>query len=483
MKYGVLLLFALASVSQAQITFSVCPDVQASTNRYRQVEAIAIAAVKCPGLEACSHDRETRVFLANHGFAETAVRAYNQHHPLEISPDAVWLTLMQGVALHIRNHPEKLRDRFVTHEGKETVTVRRDDFVKGSFENPWPEVTPVWIKQMEKTLKPGVKENMLPSFSTTGPVESMAFQVTFMSGLENYYAGLMKTMCGIPSITLTGTPDDWRLIRKQAAGFEAYEMGWWTDDLLPILDQFVAASEGRADPDFWNRMIMDTPRSSGGPYLSGWMMKMFPYLGSQPKYEVGAWEAYKQSVAANNSGGFSGDLFEDPFGSDDSPMPEPIGTYNPTNPVVIGETINFMKLSALPNDTAAFPFEWRVLDATYDMNLVAGFFGAEQDPKTGTLSPAIGWAVQNTPDVADFDPFGSMGILFYASGISMKGERVKTVGRDKVIQLVKTGSGGLGSGFSDDPFGDPFAAPAGGDVRGDPFGAPAGGDADDFFKK
>ena len=70
-----------------------------------------------------------------------AVRlACAEHYPLVRSPDSVWLCLAQGFATHVRLHAKALRKRIVQHEGREQVQIRRDDFVKGRAENPWPEV-------------------------------------------------------------------------------------------------------------------------------------------------------------------------------------------------------------------------------------------------------------------------------------------------------------------------------------------------------
>ena len=63
------------------------------------------------------------------------------HRPLSLSPDTIWLMIIQGVANHINAHAEELQteDRPAT-TGSSQIRVRRDDFVKGSPENPWVDV-------------------------------------------------------------------------------------------------------------------------------------------------------------------------------------------------------------------------------------------------------------------------------------------------------------------------------------------------------
>jgi hypothetical protein len=100
--------------------------------------------------------------------------AYQHHYPLVLTPDAIWLTLAQGLANHVNIHAERLRPLLVRHEGRPTVTVRRDDFVKGSPENPWAEVWPAFTAAIREYLTPEVHGLVTCDFSTTSPTERAA---------------------------------------------------------------------------------------------------------------------------------------------------------------------------------------------------------------------------------------------------------------------------------------------------------------------
>jgi hypothetical protein len=50
-------------------------------------------------------------------------RAFAEHRPIVLSPDAVWLTIAQGVAQHVRLHAEELRPLPVNHSGRRRLTV------------------------------------------------------------------------------------------------------------------------------------------------------------------------------------------------------------------------------------------------------------------------------------------------------------------------------------------------------------------------
>jgi hypothetical protein len=50
-------------------------------------------------------------------------------------------------------------------------------------------------------------------FSTSTQVERMAGRVALLDVYSPYFALWVTFVCGIPSITLTGTVEDWRKIR------------------------------------------------------------------------------------------------------------------------------------------------------------------------------------------------------------------------------------------------------------------------------
>jgi hypothetical protein len=72
-----------------------------------------------------------------------------------------------------------------------------------------------------------------------------------MDTFQAYFEYEMLAGCGIPKVTLLGTPDDWRSMRRRAGMLSEFELTWWTDALLPVLDQIVETAEGQVDPSFW----------------------------------------------------------------------------------------------------------------------------------------------------------------------------------------------------------------------------------------
>ncbi len=128
--------FAVSDVSPATTPLTEVPYKEA-------VEALLKTATPYEGarsVEACARYHGHLIAgVPFHPVVAAAHRAFMDHRPLCLSPDIIWLMIIHGVANHINVNADALRSRFVRHEGKIQISVRRDDFVKGSPENPWAE--------------------------------------------------------------------------------------------------------------------------------------------------------------------------------------------------------------------------------------------------------------------------------------------------------------------------------------------------------
>ena len=288
-----------------------------------------------------------------HAFVGAVHTAFANHYPLTISPDHIWMCIAQGLSNHVSANAEKLRSMFVKHEsGKETLSVRRDDFVKGDPNNPWPEVFDEFSEQIRQHVGPETHDLLSPDFTTTGPNEKAAAQVVLMDTLKNYFQFDFETMCGIPEITLEGTIDDWQKLREKTLSLAKYDLDWWIKPLTPILDQFVAAASGKVDVKFWRDMYKRND-DSGGPYITGWIVTLFPYAG-RGKRRNGYLENWNKEYV---------------FGG--------------------------VKTTYFPRGVVYTPFKWIYQGNEVPMHFYAGFMCVTQDPHTLALRPEIGWAVAN----------------------------------------------------------------------------------------
>ena len=187
-------------------------------------------------------------------FVEAVQKAYQSHYPLVLSPDIIWQCVAQGFAIHVNKNAEKLRHMFVAHEGKKKLVVRRDDFVKGSPDNDWEQAFGTFSDKIRENIGDEIHGLLTPEFSTTGPVEKASSQVVLMNIFKEYFEYRVRTLCGIPSITLEGTVEDWKMLREKTISLSRFDLHWWTDAVKPILDEFVKASSGEVNKEFWQNV-------------------------------------------------------------------------------------------------------------------------------------------------------------------------------------------------------------------------------------
>ncbi|WP_434345410.1 DUF4419 domain-containing protein [Myxococcus virescens] len=206
--------------------------------------------------------------------------AFSGHRPLVLSPDILWITIAQGLALHITRNAEALRFDLVRHQGRKQLVVTRDasqtDLASDDF---WPGVVDDF-SGMIQGHSPALHDLMVCDFSTTGPVERVVSQIVLMDAMREYFDYVVMCICGIPTITLEGSPEDWRKLRDKVGQLPRYGMETWARHLLPLCDQFIRASEGREDREFW-QAIYKLHHAYGRDTFNGWIGKLFPFLRNQ----------------------------------------------------------------------------------------------------------------------------------------------------------------------------------------------------------
>ena len=310
-------------------------------------------------VEAFSRKTDSISVSQANPFMVALEKSYNQHLPLVISPDMIWLLICQSIGIHIEEHADSLRNLFVDFEGKKEIKVRRDNFIKGRKDNPWQEVFPEFSKQIKTYLKEDLFEYLVTEFSTTGSVEKTVYEMTCMFSLKKYFFYQVIELCGIPSITLEGEPEDWQLIvTKFKALNPAFGLDWWVQELSPVLEKFINASLGNIDQEHWKGIFKYTPPDSicgSVPYVNGWISKFFPYIRNE-----------RDQYILNKN--FSKDLTFDEF----------------------------------PNGLNKMDFIYEQIRSNYSkkyqMLFVSGFIGISQDKPSKVLRPEIGWVVVDCSD-------------------------------------------------------------------------------------
>ena len=228
-------------------------------------------------------------FLNSTPFFNGMVTAYSYHNPVILSPDVIWLLISQGFSHYVNENSERLRSLFVDFEGRKTLTVQTEKNIFAP-DMDWDAVTADFVKAVSSNLKhKDMADMMLANFSTSGQAEMIASRVTLMNTVEKYFDyKLDETICGIPYITLQGTPDDWKKIAAKVQQLRNYDMGWWADELEPIIKEFIKASQGNPDREFWKCIVKqvrpDEVRGVGclpmgdQTMFDGWFLKLIPFM-------------------------------------------------------------------------------------------------------------------------------------------------------------------------------------------------------------
>lgn len=259
----------LEAEAQKKILLHTCSKMMPKVKSYEKM-----SAVTTPLLAAKMN--------CQNAFLATVHEAFANERPIVFAPDHIWLLIAQAVAIHVNENAEKLRGRFVQHEGKMNIIVRNDQLRQGApNESPWEAVFPDFVRALDKTVVGG-SNGLVSTFSTTGNTEGIASVVTFMDTVKAYFTYTVFTRCGIPRVTLLGTVADWQKVRNMAEQIlkrtDMYNI-WWSR-LGPVLDEFVALANGNKNVFFWEKMYKDLGAQESGEanIVTGWFLNFFPYV-------------------------------------------------------------------------------------------------------------------------------------------------------------------------------------------------------------
>ena len=245
------------------ITFSVDANLPPSEEEYElseareNVETLLHDVTKLNKKYLTSSFEGQRFYYAGQdSLYQSFVRAYADHRPLILSPDMIWLIISQVFAQYVKDNAEELRDNLVNHQvGKlELVIESKQSLLSDQVD--WPSVMDHISNLIKNNTKNNIADVILSDFSTTTSVERLASQITLMKVTEPYFViRVVHMICGIPYITLKGTPTDWQLVYDKTMALAEYGLEEWIDRLKPILQQFVNASNGNVDRFFWQNVV------------------------------------------------------------------------------------------------------------------------------------------------------------------------------------------------------------------------------------
>lgn len=303
--------------------------------------------------------------LSGHAFLDLFLLAWNEHRPVRLTPDAVWMFLLDNYRDVVRDNPEGVRAELVLHtSGKVPLVAALDPSILGELQRreTWEGITRQLLDSMSRHTVSDRHQRMQLVFSTTTPTRALARRIRTLDAYQDFFGYYGGVSCGIPSIHLEGVPEDWKRLRDGVQALRITPTSVWIDGLHPVLDAFVATSEGRPPADFWSsfvRFVPASPECGEVDQIDGWITK----------------------------------LIHSPFRDTPRSKTDSGRTY-PAEPP------RFRLPIQAPPDHGHVEFTMLLPSGRREFFLASGFTGVHQD-RNGTLSAEVGWAVWERHEVQD----------------------------------------------------------------------------------
>lgn len=304
------------------------------------------------------------------GFLQAVHDCYDDHRPLVISPDDIWLLICQGFAIHLNTLPDSAKNAIFNSNKKKIFEPRIDELITNKCIY-WKQYIDYIAEKIKEDSKEETYNLIVQDFSTTTSLIETAYKATLLEAFQKNYSYLVMSGCGIPKITLNGIKEDWENIYTKVDGFKKYGLDEWIDQLKPVLKEFCNAYSGDVDKNFWNR-IYKTKEVYTTTYLTGWIIKFFPYIKDfsvKNDSTVRPWWNHRFKYIPNKY------LKEDDY--------------------VFSELTTYV----FPSGYTKTPITWinyfnmkNGVPDTIPVVLYSGFLGVTQSPDK-SLSPLISWAV------------------------------------------------------------------------------------------
>ncbi|KAL9616385.1 MAG: hypothetical protein Q9160_008739 [Pyrenula sp. 1 TL-2023] len=218
-------------------------------------------------------EEHTDIYPSSNGFVHAAIRAYNAHHHFRIRPDDVWIAILTQFSIYVNKNAEEMRSTFVAHQGKKALDIEGAILSGRKFDAFANKITEVLGKSVKDR---SVIDWIMQQFSTTTDDDRITAGIIMMATFQSYFTYFDASTCGLPSVTLLGTREDWVQILhaiERLAGF-GEEPTTWLSLLKPIISHFVRSFDKPTSIDiinFWQRIADYRVGGSGGDFLSGWL--------------------------------------------------------------------------------------------------------------------------------------------------------------------------------------------------------------------
>ena len=221
---------------------------------------------------------ENKEVCFKHTLLGTILHAWNYHYDLTLKPDDLWTSIALSLSKYISHNAEQLRSVFVDHEGKKEL-VAIDIGSAATYD--WT----IGINKLAKLVDSNINDkhligSMTNNFTTTTHITRSISKLAILKSMEQYFDYKMMLLCGIPSIELKGTKEDWIKLKEKISSMFEYDVDKklisWCELLHQLVDKFIEAFDGIEDKTFWNTIVHESG-GSGPSYIGGWISVLNPF--------------------------------------------------------------------------------------------------------------------------------------------------------------------------------------------------------------
>ena len=262
--------------------FRPSSTAEVMNNLFRYPRNEDIKNIREHSLENKENTKYIRIYGKNM-FASAAREAFARETDFAFNPDDIWLLISQGFGHYVNKHSEDLRDKIVDFQGKKQIQI----FIGESpNREDWEKIFPIFSKKIEENIGEELHSALMSNFSTTGPIQKIASEITLMYAMKSYFSYSVCTACGIQGFLIEGTLSDWEMIKEKVCFLKKYGKEKWLSCVEEIIKKIIKQLKGEeVDKEFWNNFYKykGGMGSGGTPTVTGWIVNFFPYLDGNVK--------------------------------------------------------------------------------------------------------------------------------------------------------------------------------------------------------
>lgn len=206
-----------------------------------------------------------KIKMTEHPVLTAYYTAFLEHYPVIVSPDILWMLILEGFNRHVRLNSEKLKSKFVKKNDDKIVIVQQpngDKNINKVSAKRWGDIFTEFIEQSKEYIDGTVLHLFTPYFSTTTEDIEYSCQLSIMSIILPYVTFVKKFKsrgvcgaCAFPYIKLQGTLQDYKQLKLIVQGLKGYLIDDWLKQINLIIDKIIETKKGNIDKKFWDNMI------------------------------------------------------------------------------------------------------------------------------------------------------------------------------------------------------------------------------------